>query len=389
MTDREVIGCANNTSATALRASLCMAAAALPESVQLDLLVVLGVQRFGTDWPNVATAVKAALGPLEGAPAEPPPASECEERFRALVEGVPAELTALAGRLQAKRLEHLAQARAAAVERVRSLCSKLPPGHPARPSVLSAASDTGKGGGDGDMDMSSAADGAEDADGASSADGKRSSGRTRVGGGEAAPDTELEDNWAAIAEEEEKNSRRATVAGTLNKMLQAVAKHKWAYPFKRPVTDKEAPDYKEIITNAMDFTTLKRRVESGQVGDVDALVIDLNLIFDNAMVYNGKGTDYYRMASTLKECVRLQQQSYAAWRREHGGTLGTKSGGGSAGSVPQAAVASGADEVVPVAASATPATGEDDAEMVDADPNAPSEAAAGGRLRRGRRAARS
>ena len=41
----------------------------------------------------------------------------------------------------------------------------------------------------------------------------------------------------------------ASAGGTLGKLLQAIAKHKWAYPFKRPVTDKEAPDYKEIITN--------------------------------------------------------------------------------------------------------------------------------------------
>jgi len=257
--------------------------------------------------------------------------------------------------------------------------------------MLLGASEGGKGGGEGDIDMSNAGDGADDGEGTASADSKRSSGRTRLGGGaETAPDTELEDNWAAIAEEEEKNSRRATVAGTLNKMLQAVAKHKWAYPFKRPVTDKEAPDYKEIITNAMDFTTLKRRVESGVVSDVDALVADLNLIFDNAMVYNGKGTDYYRMASTLKECVRLQQHSYAAWRREHGGTLGIKSvGSSSASSVPQAAAATGPEEPAPVAVGATTVPAEDDAEMADADANAASESAGGGRLRRGRRAARS
>lgn len=37
----------------------------------------------------------------------------------------------------------------------------------------------------------------------------------------------------------------------LLKMLNAIAKHKWAYPFKRPVTDKEAPDYKDIIKQPM------------------------------------------------------------------------------------------------------------------------------------------
>lgn len=37
----------------------------------------------------------------------------------------------------------------------------------------------------------------------------------------------------------------------LLKMLNAISKHKWAYPFKRPVTDKEAPDYKDIVKQPM------------------------------------------------------------------------------------------------------------------------------------------
>jgi hypothetical protein len=43
---------------------------------------------------------------------------------------------------------------------------------------------------------------------------------------------------------------KATMAQLL-KMLNSISKHKWAYPFKRPVTDKEAPDYKDIIKQPM------------------------------------------------------------------------------------------------------------------------------------------
>ena len=279
----------------------------LPDSPLVDLLVVLGTQRFGTDWGNVATAVKAALGPLENAPSEPPSATECEERFRALVEGNPAELSALAARLQSKRLEQLADSRAKIVEQIKALCEKVPAGHPARPAAVFGGDGDGAGGGTSGGNR-----------------GANRGGRTS-GAAESKPENQLDEQWADIAEEEEKNSRRATVAGTLNKMLQAVAKHKWAYPFKRPVTDKEAPDYKDIITNPMDFMTLKKRIETGVVTDVPDLVADLTLIFDNAMTYNGKGTDYYQMAETLKEIVQTQQTLYTKWRQEHGGQLGAKS----------------------------------------------------------------
>ena len=52
-------------------------------------------------------------------------------------------------------------------------------------------------------------------------------------------DTDIEVSWAQIAEEEQKAARRAGMPGVLLKMCVAISKHKWAYPFKKPVTDKE------------------------------------------------------------------------------------------------------------------------------------------------------
>jgi len=158
------------------------------------------------------------------------------------------ELPVLASRLQEKRLESLSQARASLIERIEALCEQLPVGHPSRTAYLESggagAYSAGAHGLESDAAKSLLADGD---------DGKGGMGRTRLAGGpEMTPESELEDSWAVIAEEEDRNSRRASVGGTLNKMLAVVAKHKWAYPFKRPVTDKEAPDYKDVITNPMD-----------------------------------------------------------------------------------------------------------------------------------------
>lgn len=273
-----------------------------------DLLVVLGTQRFGADWPNVCAAVCAALGPLDQAP-DPLDTAECEARYRQLVEGKPGELSALAARLQGERLAQLTKSRADVVARITQLCKDLPAGHPARPAAAFAAPrlDAFSSGGDGDAPPPK---------------------RARGGGSAAASndvENELDENWHTIAEEEERNLRRATVAGTLSKMLNVLVKHKWAYPFKRPVTEKEAPDYKDVITNPMDFMTLKRRIEQGIVNDMEAFVADLSLIFDNAMKYNGEGTDFYKMAHTLQEIVKHQHALYTQWRAEHGGTLGAKS----------------------------------------------------------------
>mmetsp|Transcript_15445 Transcript_15445/g.39181 ORF Transcript_15445/g.39181 Transcript_15445/m.39181 type:complete len:321 (+) Transcript_15445:3-965(+) len=99
-------------------------------------------------------------------------------------------------------------------------------------------------------------------------------------------------------------SKAATAS--LMKMLTAISKHKWAYPFKRAVTEKEAPDYKDIIKQPMDFSTIRKRVECGQVSSLTELRGDLSLVFSNAMLYNAKGSDYYKMAESLAEHTRTE-----------------------------------------------------------------------------------
>mgnify|MGYP001371532568 CR=1 FL=1 len=101
--------------------------------------------------------------------------------------------------------------------------------------------------------------------------------------------------------------------GTLLRMLSSILKHKWAHPFKRAVTDKEAPDYRDVVKQPMDLGTLKKRVEAGDVADVAALVADLTLTFSNAMAYNLRGSDYHKMAAELKQITARQHAAYKSW----------------------------------------------------------------------------
>ena len=316
-----------------------------------DLLVVLGTQRYGTDWTNVAAAIRAAAGPLDSL--EPPPPAECEERFRALVEGMPVELPTLAAKLQARHLQTLGEARSTLCRRIEELCSKLPSHHPSRAAFLAGAADKDA------IDAAAGEDGGDDGDSRHGGSGRtRTSGTPEAGQGESS-ELGLDEHWVAIAEDEERNARRSTVAGTLNKMLSSIARHKWAYPFKRPVTEKEAPDYREIIETPMDFATLKRRVETGQVADLHALCDDLNLIFENAMKYNGEGTDYYKMASTLRSIVANQKAQYLKLR---GDSIEVKGAAGGAGGAPGGAPGGGASGATAPAAPAVPAAPADESD---------------------------
>eukprot|EP00824_Muranothrix_gubernata_P025164 TRINITY_DN790_c1_g5_i3.p1 TRINITY_DN790_c1_g5~~TRINITY_DN790_c1_g5_i3.p1 ORF type:complete len:987 (-),score=243.42 TRINITY_DN790_c1_g5_i3:661-3555(-) len=84
-------------------------------------------------------------------------------------------------------------------------------------------------------------------------------------------------------------------------ILVSLAKHKWAWPFLKPVDWKELriPDYPQIIRNPMDLRTIRERLESSFYTDIDAFANDVRLIWRNAMIYNPPGSDVHTMAKTL------------------------------------------------------------------------------------------
>ena len=61
--------------------------------------------------------------------------------------------------------------------------------------------------------------------------------------------------------------------------------------FAEPVTDDDAPGYSEIVTNPIDFSTMQKKIDSGEYGSgseaAKALYEDFLLLFDNCKLYNG------------------------------------------------------------------------------------------------------
>jgi hypothetical protein len=91
------------------------------------------------------------------------------------------------------------------------------------------------------------------------------------------------------------------------KILQAVVKHPDAEPFLQAV-DPEldcAPDYFEKITNPMDLGTLQQKLQKsfGQLTKQQFLA-DLNLIWSNAELYNGKHHYITKQSVVLEEFVQ-------------------------------------------------------------------------------------
>ncbi|NXQ35030.1 BRPF3 protein, partial [Alaudala cheleensis] len=80
-----------------------------------------------------------------------------------------------------------------------------------------------------------------------------------------------------------------------------------AHIFTEPVNLNEAspfpevPDYLEFISNPMDFSTMRRKLESHLYRTLDEFEEDFNLIVANCIRYNAKETIFHRAALRLRE----------------------------------------------------------------------------------------
>uniref|UniRef100_A0A7M4E4S5 Bromodomain and PHD finger containing 3 n=1 Tax=Crocodylus porosus TaxID=8502 RepID=A0A7M4E4S5_CROPO len=71
--------------------------------------------------------------------------------------------------------------------------------------------------------------------------------------------------------------------------------------FAEPVNLNEVPDYLEFISKPMDFSTMRRKLESHLYRTLDEFEEDFNLIVTNCMRYNAKDTIFHRAAVRLRD----------------------------------------------------------------------------------------
>uniref|UniRef100_A0A8C9CL88 Bromodomain and PHD finger containing 3 n=1 Tax=Phocoena sinus TaxID=42100 RepID=A0A8C9CL88_PHOSS len=74
-----------------------------------------------------------------------------------------------------------------------------------------------------------------------------------------------------------------------------------AHIFAEPVNLSEVPDYLEFISKPMDFSTMRRKLESHLYGTLEEFEEDFNLIVTNCMKYNAKDTIFHRAAVRLRD----------------------------------------------------------------------------------------
>ncbi|KAK4885411.1 hypothetical protein RN001_001682 [Aquatica leii] len=85
----------------------------------------------------------------------------------------------------------------------------------------------------------------------------------------------------------------------LQEVLADVLKQEYAWPFLRPVTKNEVPDYYDIITKPMDFGTIKYKLNMGEYKCDADLMEDAALVFENCNTYNSADDEVYQCGQKL------------------------------------------------------------------------------------------
>ncbi|KAG5648571.1 hypothetical protein DXG03_003182 [Asterophora parasitica] len=110
----------------------------------------------------------------------------------------------------------------------------------------------------------------------------------------------------------------------LERILKELQAHPQSWPFLKPVSRDEAPDYYDVITKPMgipamrlhfeyvthillaiiDFSTIEHKLETNQYSTLESFLTDAQLIFDNCRVYNTEDSIWARNAKKVEKFLK-------------------------------------------------------------------------------------
>ncbi|XP_050651535.1 bromodomain-containing protein 8 isoform X3 [Macaca thibetana thibetana] len=95
---------------------------------------------------------------------------------------------------------------------------------------------------------------------------------------------------------------------TLLPVWKMIASHRFSSPFLKPVSERQAPGYNDVVKRPMDLTSLKRNLSKGRIRTMAQFQRDLMLMFQNAVMYNDSDHHVYHMAVEMRQEVLEQIQ---------------------------------------------------------------------------------
>lgn len=99
----------------------------------------------------------------------------------------------------------------------------------------------------------------------------------------------------------------------MTSILKEVTRHSSSWPFRSPVDIHEVPDYMDVVTEPIDLTLIKGRLQSGYYKSKSMMLSDMLKMIDNCRIYNDKSTVFYKEADTLQVMVPIHIKLYVSF----------------------------------------------------------------------------
>ena len=119
--------------------------------------------------------------------------------------------------------------------------------------------------------------------------------------------------WSPGMDELAREPRHGPHFNELRRFLYQMQNHKQAWPFLHPVNKDEVPDYYNVITSPLDFSTIEDRLEHDYYTAPKDLVGDVKLIFSNCRQYNDATTVYSKCAVKLEKYIWTLVKEIPEW----------------------------------------------------------------------------
>lgn len=111
-------------------------------------------------------------------------------------------------------------------------------------------------------------------------------------------------------------------AQAAHRALSKVLKAAVSRVFREPVNIKYVPDYYEVVTKPMDLGTVRSKLERGMYHTSDAMLQDVEQIWENCRLYNEKGDEVYNLG------VECEARFATEWQAQGLPAKGAGGGGG-------------------------------------------------------------
>nr|XP_054751375.1 bromodomain adjacent to zinc finger domain protein 2B-like [Lytechinus pictus] len=83
-------------------------------------------------------------------------------------------------------------------------------------------------------------------------------------------------------------------------ILSEIEKEHCSWPFMAPVNTKQIPQYRKIIKQPMDFSTMKNKLKEKKYKTLDDFAVDARLIFDNCETFNEDESEVGRAGHAMR-----------------------------------------------------------------------------------------